>query len=133
MGASRLASAALELHVFVGSGPRVTSDEPDARLLHSRPQTGQAGVQPDWRDDRLVVHQLLDAIQRRLAPLRIDLVRLLLEEAVDVGVATVNIAAAPGDECLDSRRGIAESAAGAVDAPFVLLFGPALPARRPPG
>src|SRR5262245_14542208 len=70
-------------------------------------------------------------MQSRLAPLRVDLVRLLLEEAVDVGVTTVDIGAASGDERLDSRRGVAESAAGAVDEPLVLLFGPALKVGRP--
>src|SRR6266545_1463763 len=70
-----LALLAFEFHVLVRPGPRVTGDEPDARLLHPWPQTGQARVQPDRRDDRLVVDELLDAVQGRLAPLRVELAR----------------------------------------------------------
>src|SRR4029450_12737394 len=124
-------SFALQLHVFIRAGPREPGDEPDPRLFYPRAQTRQAGVEPDGRDDHLLVDELLDAVQGRLAPLRVQLVRLLLEEAVDIGVAAVDVRAAPDDEGLDSSRGIAEGAAGAGDEPLVFLFGPSLEVGRP--
>src|SRR5262249_62419837 len=114
---------ALKLHVFVRAGPRDPRDESDPRLFHARPQPRQAGVQPDGRDDHFFLDELLDLVQRRLTPLGVELVGLLLEEAVDIGIAAVDVRAAAGDEGLDAGGGIAERAAGAVDEPFVALLG----------
>src|SRR5262245_11978996 len=58
-------------------------------------QPGKTGVEPDRRHHHLVVDELLDALQGRLAPLRVELVRLLLEEAVDIRVAAVGVGPAP--------------------------------------
>src|SRR5262249_17935927 len=75
---------------------------------------------------RLVVDELLDAVQRRLAPLLVELGALLAEEPVDVRVAAVHVRAARGDEGFDSRCGVAEGGASAVHEVSVLLLSVAL-------
>src|SRR5262245_18199952 len=83
-------------------------------------------MQPDRRDHHLLVHQLLDAVTGRLAPLPGPLAGLLQEEPIDVRVAPVYIGAAAGDERLDPRRRVAERAASALDEALELLLGPSL-------
>src|SRR5262245_23974046 len=121
-GSLPVASAALQLHVFVRRRERVAGDETDAGLLHPGSGPVQSRVQPDRRDHRLVVDELLDPVQRRLPPLGVDLVRLLQEEPVDVLVAPRDIGAAGGDERLDARRRVAEGATAALDEPLELLL-----------
>src|SRR5438094_9170989 len=62
-------SLTLQLDVFVRRRERVPGDDSDPRLLHSRSDAVQAGVQPDGGNHHLVVHELLDAVQGRLASL----------------------------------------------------------------
>src|SRR5262244_2046649 len=101
-------SSAFELHILVRAGPR------------------EAGVEPDGRDDHLVLDELLDLVQRRFTPFGVELVGLLLEQAVDIGIVAINVRAAADDEGLDPGRGVAEGATGAVDEPLVALLGPPL-------
>src|SRR5437867_973503 len=131
MEASFLTSSALQLHVLVRRRKRVSGDHSDPRLLHPWPQPAQAGVQPDRRDHGLLMDELLDAVQRRLAPLRVQLARLLAEQSIDVAITAVNVVAAGGDEGLDSRRRVAEGATAALDEPLILLFGPPPEEGRP--
>jgi hypothetical protein len=76
------------------------------------------------------VDELLDAVQRGLAPLRVEIARLLQEEPVDVGIASVDVGAARGDERFDSRGGVAEGAAAALDEALELRSRPALKKAR---
>src|SRR5205807_4347180 len=114
--AARDSSAAFQSHVLVGRREeRVAGHESDARLLDPRSHAAHGGQLPDRGEDRLVVHELLDAVQRRLASLPIQLDRLLAEQAVDIRIASVHVGALGGDEGLDPRGGVAERAAGALD------------------
>src|SRR5438105_13773005 len=120
----------LESHVLVRGGERVAGNQPETRLLHSRPVAAHQADLNDGRDHRLVVDQLLDAVQRRLAPLLVELGALLAEEPIDVRIAAVHVRAARRDEGFDSRRGIAEGSTSAVHEVLVLLVAIALLERR---
>jgi hypothetical protein len=74
-----------ELHILVGRREGVPGDDADARFLHSGSHTAQPGNHPDRREHHLFVDELLDTVEDRLPPLRIELDRLFLEEPVDVG------------------------------------------------
>src|SRR5206468_6369316 len=115
-----------EPHVFVRPGERVAGDEPETRLLHSRPVAAHQTDLDDGRDHRLLVDELLDAVQRRLAPLLVELGALLAEEPIDVRVAAVHVRAARRDEGFDPRRGVAEGGASAVHEVTVLIIAIAL-------
>src|SRR5256712_13416509 len=118
------ASLPLQLYLLVPRREDVAGDESDPRFLHPRSQAVHAGVQPDRRDHHLVVDELLDAVQGRLAPLRVQLVRLFLEEPIDVGIAPVGVRAAADQKGLDPGGRVTESAAAALDEAAGLLFGP---------
>ena len=78
----------------------------------------------------LLVDQLLDAMEERLALLRVQLARLLPEEPVDVGVSAVGEGAARDRERLDPGGRVAEDAAQAVDDVLELLLLVRLEERR---
>src|SRR5947209_4277376 len=112
----------LELDVLVRGGIGVAADEAEPALLHARPHAVQEGELPDGREHDLVVDELLDAMQGRLAALSVQLGRLLLEEPVDVRIAAVGVRA-PGDhERLETGGGIAECSARALDDVLQLLL-----------
>src|SRR5205809_1052659 len=60
-------SPRLEPQVLVRRGVGVVGDERQARLLHAWPVAIDKGELPDRRDHRLLVHELLDPLERRLA------------------------------------------------------------------
>jgi hypothetical protein len=66
-----------------------------------------------------------------LAPRRVEFRRLLPEESIDVGVASVDVSAARGDEGLEPRGRVAEGSGGALDEAPVLLLRISLEERRP--
>src|SRR5262245_24388623 len=86
-------------------------DEAEARLLHAWTDAVDEAELPDGRVHHLVVDELLDPVQRRLAALAIHLGRLLTEEPVDVGVASVGEGTAAYHERFEPRRRAAERAA----------------------
>src|SRR5262249_20801239 len=94
-----------QLQVLVGRRERVGGDEAEPRLLHPRADAVETRIQPERREDSLVVDELLDALEHGAAPLLIQLGRLLAEQAIDVGVAPVRIDAAAGHEGLDAGGG----------------------------
>ena len=63
-------------------------------MLDPRADAVEKRELPDRRVDRLVVYEPLDAMQRRLASLGIDVRCLLGEQPVDVRIAAVDIRAA---------------------------------------
>src|SRR4029453_418757 len=75
----------------------------------------------DRREHRLVVDELLDAVQRCLAALAIELGALLAEEPVDVGIAAVHVGAAPATNA-SSRVGALPNAALALSTRFLNVF-----------
>src|SRR6266852_3185065 len=111
----RSVSPRLELHVLVGRGPRIVRDETEPRLRHARTHALQERELPDGQDHGLVVDQLLDSMEQRLALLRVELTCLLLEEPVDVGVSPVGVGATRDHERLHPGGGVAEDAAQPVD------------------
>src|SRR5262245_7998234 len=70
-------------------------------------------------------------MQDGLPLLAIQLARLLAEEAVDVGIAAVDIDAAADDERFDSGGRVAEGAVAALDETTVFLLDPSLLECRP--
>src|SRR5437867_6343919 len=66
-------SLALELHVLVGGGVGVVGDQGEARFRHARPVPVEEGQLPDGDDRRLLVDELLDALEDRLALLPVHL------------------------------------------------------------
>src|SRR5213593_3724090 len=115
-------SLPLELHVLVRRRPRIVGDEAEPRFRDARTHSLQEGQLPDRKDHGLVVDQLLDAMEERLALLRVELTRLLLEEPVDVGVSPVGVGAARDGERLDPGGRVAEDAAQPVDDVLELLL-----------
>src|SRR2546428_2998314 len=65
----------------------MVDDQAEARFRHPRPVAVEEGRLHERREHGLVVHELLDAMEHRLAPAAIELAELVLEEAVDVGIA----------------------------------------------
>src|SRR4029453_6851044 len=121
--ASAVPSLHLQLHVLVRRGKRVARDDADPRLLHPRPAAAQAGDQPDRREYHLLVDELLDAMQSRLASRAVHLTGLFPEEAVDVGIAAVRVSAAGDHEGFDPRGGVSERAAAALEEAPVFSLG----------
>src|SRR5438445_10548185 len=80
-------------HVFVRRGERPARDESESRLGHARTVRVDEAELPDRGIHRLVIDELLDPVQGRLAALSIDLAGLLAEEPVDVGATTVDVGA----------------------------------------
>src|SRR6059036_3087754 len=108
-------SPRLEPQILVRRGVGVVGDERQARLLHAWPVAIEEGELPDRRDHRLLVHELLDPLERRLALLPVHLARLLAEEPVDVGIAAVDVGAGGGDERLEAGRRVPEGPGAALD------------------
>src|SRR5262249_55535561 len=109
----KVLSLRLELHVFVGPRERKPGDEPEPRLLDPWPEAAHRGELPDRGEHRLLVHELLDPVQGRLAALAVELRRLLPEEPVDVGIAAVDVSAAGHDEGFEAGWRVAERGARA--------------------
>src|SRR5438876_5335505 len=115
-------SLPLQLHVLVRRRERPAGDETKAGLRHARAVSVDEAQLPDRRVHGLVVDELLDPVQHRLAPLAIQLGALLPEEPVDVGITSVDVGAAGGHEGLDAGRRIPEGSADAVDEVLQLLL-----------
>src|SRR5262245_64546030 len=80
-------STRLQFQILVRRQVRVSGDR---RLLgQPRADTNQQGRFDDRREHRLIVHDLLDSVQHRLATLLVHLGRLIAEEPVDLRIAAV--------------------------------------------
>ena len=106
-------------------------DEREAGLRHARPVAVEEGQLPDGREHRLVVDELLDAMEGRLPPLRVDLARLLLDEPLDVGIGAVGKGAACGHEGVDARGGVARRPGRRLDDVLQLLLAVVRDERHP--
>src|SRR6187401_2317868 len=124
-------STALQGHVLIWRGPWVAAHRAEGRLADSRPDAAQRRQLPKRRSDYLVLNELLDLEQQRLALGVIELDCLLLEQRVDIRIVAVCIGAALYRECLKAGRSIAEGGAAAHNQPSILLLGKALVERRP--
>ena len=97
-------------------------DERKARLGHARPVPVDEGQLPDRHDHRLLVDELLDAVEDPLTPLGVPLARLLGDEPLDVGIGAVGERAAGRHERVEPGGGVAEGAARGLDDVLELLL-----------
>src|SRR2546428_8136101 len=110
-------TASFEAQSLARGRPRIVGDGPAPRLGDARTVPLQERELPDREVHGLLVDQLLDAMQNRLALLPVELGRLLSEEAVDVRIATIGVDAARDRERLDPGGGVAEDAARLLGSP----------------
>src|SRR5436309_8269227 len=103
----RPASLPLELQVLVRRRVQVADDETQARDRHAWPIAVQKRRLEERGEQDPLVHELLDRLQYSRAPLGIELTRLLLIEAVDVGEAAVGPGPGRDHERLDAGAGVA--------------------------
>src|SRR5262245_29772148 len=96
----------LHPHVLDGRRPRVRVDEHEGRLHHLRAHPARPDEIVDGAEADALVEQALDLVQHGLALLPIRLPRLLLEERVDVGIATVGEGAVARHGLRHAGRGV---------------------------
>src|SRR5262249_1904605 len=102
----------------------------EPRLGDPGPLAVDEGELPDGNDHRLLVYELLDLLQDRLALLSVLFARLLAKESVDVRVAAVHVGAASDDEGFQSLSRVAEGAVRRVRAILEFLLPEAVVERR---
>src|SRR2546428_552387 len=124
-------SLPLELPVLVRRRVQVADDEAHAPVRHAGPLAGEERGPEERGEQHPLVHELLDPVQNRRAPLRIQLARLLLIEAVDVREATVGPGPGREHERLDAGRGVAGGGAADPREGLELLLLVALLEARP--
>src|SRR3989442_12405158 len=105
--------------------------ESEPRFLHPRSESTHRRQLPDRCEHRLVVDELLNAMERRLATLPVELGGLLAKEPVDVGIAFVLVGSTRGHERLDPRGRVPERRTRAQDEILELLLDLSLVVRRP--
>src|SRR5215467_3831858 len=106
---------ALQRHVFVRRGKGMTSYQGETRFADLGADTMNGSVLPQMHVDSALVHELLDLAKGRSALFGIELSRLLLKERVNLWIGTIDVGATLCDECLKTRGGVAEGAAGPLD------------------
>src|SRR5207244_282856 len=79
----------LELDVLIRRRPGIVGQQAEARLAHARAVAVQERELPDRQVHDLVVHELLNLVEERLALLRVRLAGLLAAETVDICVPFV--------------------------------------------
>src|SRR5262245_52077545 len=107
-------SAFLEADLLVGCAEEVVVDQPQPRLRDARAVGVEAGDVPDGREHHSLVHELLDAMEERLASPAIELDGLLADEALDVGVAPIDVEAPGGHERVETGGRVAVGRTGHV-------------------
>src|ERR1051326_1662188 len=127
---ARLCSPARQREILVGTRIGVAGNEPEPRFLDPRADTAEERLLPQGRVDRPLVHELLNLVQRRRAPCRVEFGRLLGEQRVDLGIAAVDVDAALGDASLEPCRSVAERTALPLDEILQALLGVALKKPR---
>src|SRR5262249_42001168 len=115
-------SLRLELQVLVGRRVGVHRDQTEPGLGHARADAVQPPKLPDWRVHDLLVDELLDLVEDRLALLPVQFRGLLLEEPVDVGIAAVCVDPLRVHERLKARRRVPERGRTALDHVAELLW-----------
>src|SRR6266571_4767716 len=123
-------SRLLEAHVLVGRGEVELGAQPDRRFLHPRTNTMKDGGLKDRAEHDTLVHEALDPMQQRLALLAVALLRLLLEEVIDVGIAPGGVWRAADHEGLDADCRATRRRRGRRDDPAELLRPPRVHERR---
>src|SRR5215510_3021004 len=105
----------LQRDVFVRRGEGMTSNQGETRFADLGADTMNGGALPQMHVDCALVHEFLDLAKSRFALFGIELGRLLLKERVNLWIGTIDVRATLCDECLKTRGGVAEGAAGPLD------------------
>src|SRR5262249_24410368 len=100
----------LERDVLVRRRVGVARDQSEPGLADAWAHPVQERELPDGRIDDALLDELLDPLQGRLAPLDVGLRGLLAEEAVEIGIAAVDVGAILDHEGFEARGGVAEGA-----------------------
>src|SRR6266508_830162 len=82
-----------QLYILVRGRVGVARNQPEAGLGHAGAVPVEEAQLPDRREHGLVVHELLELVEDRLAALGVQLGRLLAEEAFDVRVTAIAVEA----------------------------------------
>src|SRR5262245_9949635 len=114
MGRAAPASPSLQLEILVRCREQVAGDQAQAGLGHAWAIAVENSDLVDGREHGALVHQLLDAVQGRLAALAVALYGLLLDEALDVGIGPVRVDAAGRHPRLQPSRRVAVRAVGEI-------------------
>jgi hypothetical protein len=107
-----LDSRPFQAHLLVGSRKVEQRVQAHCRFLHPWAHA----VQCRWLEDRRLhdplLHQPLDLVQQRLTVAPVALDRLLPEEVIDVGMATIGLGSRAEHKRLDTRGSVAGGARG---------------------
>src|SRR6516165_3430673 len=95
-------------HILVRRRVDMARNQTESGFPHPGADAIDGGLLPKRREDRALVDELLDPVQRRFAPRAIELARLLLEQRVDVRIVAVDIGAALHNEGFKPRGSVAE-------------------------
>src|ERR1051325_911123 len=97
----------LQLQVFERRRVEMARNQSEAGLRHARTDAIEERHLEEREVEHLVVHELLDLVERRFALLAVHHAALLVEQAVDVRMAAVREHALALHERLDARGGVA--------------------------
>src|SRR5262245_62477368 len=100
-------SRTLEPEILIGRRVGVAADEVDPRLLDPRTDTPDERELVDRHVGHAIVEDLLDPMQQRLPPLRVELARLTVEEVLDLGKNAGGVDPALTHVRLETRGGVA--------------------------
>src|SRR4029453_12685439 len=113
-----------ELQILAGRGVRVSLDQSRARGLDARAHAPDEPLLEDRGHQHLVGNDLLDLMELRLALLAIELLRLALEQVIDLRQRPVRVEAALGEKRLEPRRRVAGRAGRTDEEPLQLFLLP---------
>src|SRR5262249_9292662 len=108
--------------ILVRSRVGVSGYQAEPRFPHARTDAVDERHLPKRRADRARMDELLNFVQRRFAPLVVELACLLLKELVDVGIVAVDIGAALHHKSVQSRSGVAERGTLSLDKVLEVLL-----------
>src|SRR5439155_3232995 len=82
-------SLSFEPELLVRCRRRHVGDEPNGRLRDAGAERADAGLLPQWRVHDLLVNELLDPVEDRLALAAVHFARDLSHQPFDVGISPV--------------------------------------------
>src|SRR5712692_2120807 len=121
----------LQAHVLIGRGEVELRVQADPGLLDPRADSVQGGGVEDRTEHDALVDEALDPVQERLTLLAVALLRLLLEQVVDLGIPSRGVRRAADDEGFEAHGGVARLRRDRYEDAAELLRAPRLHERRP--
>src|SRR5205807_3829720 len=118
-------SLSFEPELLVWRRRRHVGDEPNRRLRDAGPERADAGLLPQWRVHDLLVNELLDPVEDRLALAAVHFARELSHQPFDVGIGPVREGTGRRHVGVEPGRRVPEGGAAALDdgpEPFVLVL-----------